>query len=118
MLPPFSLEEYGISPQYGFLPAEPPLSRLPNKYYNKWETIVANLQPLLLSKRVRSMIDGMPVLSTEHLHDEPEWRRAYVVLVFMLHGYVWGGDRPASVCSTPDFPGTSANIMTRESLLN
>ncbi|KAJ6157689.1 hypothetical protein N7470_005281 [Penicillium chermesinum] len=96
MLPPFSLEDYGISPEFGFLPPEPPLTHLPNEYYAKWESIVGNLQPLLLSKRIRAMIDGMPVLSTEYLHDEPEWRRAYVVLVFMLHGYVWGGDRPVS----------------------
>ena len=98
MLPPFSLEEYGISPEYGFLPSKPPLNCLSNAYYAKWESIISNLQPLLLSKRIRTMIDGLPVLSTRHLHDEPEWRRAYVVLVFMLHGYVWGGDRPVSVC--------------------
>ncbi|KAJ5692741.1 hypothetical protein N7462_002164 [Penicillium macrosclerotiorum] len=96
MLPPVpSLADYGISPEHGFLSPEPPLESLPDQYYAKWEAITANLQPLLLSKRIRGIIDHLPILSTDHLQTDAEWRRAYVVLVFMLHGYVWGGDRPA-----------------------
>lgn len=98
MLPPVpSLADYGISPDYGFLSPEPPLETLPDLYYAKWEAVVANLQPLLLSKRIRQVVDRLPILSTEHLHTDAEWRRAYVVLVFMLHSYVWGGERPAEV---------------------
>lgn len=98
MLPPIpSLADYGISPGHGFLSPEPPLQVLPDPYYAKWEAIVQNLQPLMLSKRLRSMVDRLPVLSTSHLHTDAQWRRAYVVLVFILHGYVWGGDRPAEV---------------------
>lgn len=98
MLPPVpSLADYGISPDHGFLSPEPSLEVLPDAYYAKWEAIVANLQPLLLSKRLRSLVDRLPVLSTSRLQTDAEWRRAYVVLVFILHGYVWGGDRPAEV---------------------
>ncbi|KAJ5538658.1 uncharacterized protein N7503_006836 [Penicillium pulvis] len=96
MLPPVpSPLDYGISPENGFLSPEPPLEVLPDAYYAKWEAIAANLQPLLLSKRVRGIVDRLPLLSTEYLRTDAEWRRAYVVLVFILHGYVWGGDRPA-----------------------
>jgi len=91
------LEDYGISPHHGFLPPEPPLDVIPDPYYAKWEAIVSNLQALLLSKRLRQTIDNLPVLSTSYLRTDAEWRRAYVVLVFMLHGYVWGGDKPAEV---------------------
>ncbi|KAL8638287.1 MAG: hypothetical protein Q9228_004553 [Teloschistes exilis] len=87
-------EEYGISLEYGFLPAEPPLELLPDPYYNKWEAIVANLQALLLSRRLRGVIQQMPVLSTSRLQHPAEWRRAYMVLSFMTHGYIWGGDKP------------------------
>lgn len=98
MLPPIpSLGDYGISPEYGFLPPEPPLEALPDPYYAKWEAIIQNLHALILSKRLRSMVDLLPMLSTSHLHTDAEWRRAYVVLVFLLHGYVWSGDRPAEV---------------------
>ncbi|KAL2008199.1 hypothetical protein VTN00DRAFT_8181 [Thermoascus crustaceus] len=98
MIPPIPvLADYGISPDRGFLPPEPPLDIIPDPYYAKWEAIVSNLQALVLSKRLRQTIDNLPVLSTSYLHSDAEWRRAYVVLVFMLHGYVWGGDKPAEI---------------------
>jgi hypothetical protein len=99
MLPPVPvLGDYGISPEYGFLPAELPLERLPDPYYNKWEAIVANLQGLILSKRLRGVIQRLPVLSTAGLEHDSEWRRAYSMLCFMAHGYIWGGDSPSEVC--------------------
>jgi indoleamine 2,3-dioxygenase len=98
MLPPIPrLGEYGISPDYGFLPSELPLERLPDPYYNKWEAVVANLQGLILSKRLRGVIDRLPVLSTAGLEHDAEWRRAYMMLAFMAHGYIWGGNTPSEV---------------------
>ncbi|KAG9234323.1 indoleamine 2,3-dioxygenase-like protein [Amylocarpus encephaloides] len=96
MFPPLPvLSDYGISPEYGFLPAELPLERLPDPYYNKWEAVVTNLQGLILSKRLRGVIDQLPVLSTAGLEHDSEWRRAYSLLCFMAHGYIWGGDSPS-----------------------
>ncbi|KAL2262002.1 hypothetical protein VTK26DRAFT_2771 [Humicola hyalothermophila] len=96
MLPPIPvLADYGISPTHGFLPDVLPLTRLPDPYYNKWEAIVANLQGLILSKRLRGVIDRLPVLSTIGLEHDAEWRRAYMLLCFMAHGYIWGGDSPS-----------------------
>lgn len=92
---------FAVDPETGFLPFEPPLRRLPDAYYTPWEAIMADLQPLLFAGRLRDAVDGMPVLTTERLHDEREWQRAYVCLVFMQHSYVWGGDHPAQV-SDPD----------------
>ncbi|KAL9592306.1 MAG: hypothetical protein Q9179_006856, partial [Wetmoreana sp. 5 TL-2023] len=88
------LADYGISPEFGFLPLELPLELLPDPYYNRWETIVANLQALLLSKRLRGVITQLPVHSTSRLQHPAEWRRAYVLLSFMTHAYIWGGDKP------------------------
>lgn len=94
MHPPIpELADYGISPDHGFLPGEPNIARLPN-YYSEWEGIIDNLQPLILSGRLWDAVAKLPTLSTEHLHTPPEWRRAYVVLVFMLHAYIWAGDKP------------------------
>ena len=117
MIPPVpSPAAYGISPEYGFLSPDRPLETLPNLYYAKWEAVVANLQPLLLSKRIRSVVNRLPILSTGHLHTDAEWRRAYVVLVFMLHSYVWGGDRPAEVRHTAtDYLGDN---LSSEIILN
>ena len=110
MLPPVpSLAAYGISPEHGFLPPEQPLETLPDLYYAKWEAIAANLHPLLLSRRIRPVVDRLPLLSTQHLQTDAEWRRAYVILVFLLHSHVWGGDRPAEVwgCLNTSFPPPS-----------
>ncbi|KAL8844938.1 MAG: hypothetical protein Q9176_000610 [Flavoplaca citrina] len=95
------LKDYGISPQYGFLPMELPLEILPDPYYNQWEAIVANLQALLLSKRLRAVIRNTPVLSTSRLQHLAEWRRAYVLLSFMAHAYIWGGDTPEEKVAPP-----------------
>lgn len=89
------LADYGISPTHGFLPEVLPLTRLPDPYYNKWEAIAANLQALILSKRLRGVVDRLPVLSTIGLEHDAEWRRAYSLLSFMAHGYIWGGDSPS-----------------------
>jgi indoleamine 2,3-dioxygenase len=98
MLPPVpDPADYGISGIHGFLPPDLPLDALPDPYYAKWEAIVSNLQPLLLSGRIRQTVDRLPTLSTAYLRSENEWRRAYVVLVFLLHAYVWGGKKPAEV---------------------
>ncbi|KAI4154984.1 MAG: hypothetical protein LQ340_001293 [Diploschistes diacapsis] len=100
MLPPVPrLEDYGISEQYGFLPSELPLQILPDPYYNQWEAIAGNLQALLLCRRLREVVRKLPILSTSHLMHPAEWRRAYMLLAFITHGYIWGGDTPAEVSS-------------------
>lgn len=89
------LSDYGISETRGFLPDVLPLTRLPDPYYNKWEAIADNFQALVLSKNLRPIVDALPVLSTVGLEGEAEWRRAYSLLCFMAHGYVWGDDVPS-----------------------
>lgn len=99
MIPPVPLlADYGMSPEYGFLPIELPLEVLPDPYYRRWEAVVGNLQALILSKRLRGVVEGMPVLSTWRLQRRAELRRAYLLLAFMTHGYIWGGQKPAEVC--------------------
>ncbi|KAF2503240.1 indoleamine 2,3-dioxygenase family protein [Lophium mytilinum] len=95
------LSDYDVSPSYGFLPDEIPLDFLPDTYYAPWETIMRNLQALLLSKRLRGVVDILPVLSTDFLVTEAEWRRAYVILGFLTHSYIWGGDTPADRIPPP-----------------
>lgn len=98
MIPPIpQLEDYGVSPDTGFLPTELPLQCLPHPVYERWERIINNFQSLLLSKRLRAIIDRLPVIPTSHLETEPEWRRAYSILSFMAHGYIWGGEKPTEV---------------------
>ena len=111
MLPPIPrIEDFDVSAQHGFLPAELPLDALPDPYYNKWEAVVANLQALILSRRLREVVQKLPVLSTSRLVHQAEWRRAYMILAFIMHGYIWGGDVPAEVSPK----GSPAAPVTRD----
>jgi indoleamine 2,3-dioxygenase len=91
------LSDYDVSPHNGFLPDEIPLDILPDTYYQPWENVVRNFQSLILAKRLRRIIDTLPVLETDLLLTEAEWRRAYSILAFLAHGYIWGGDKPVDV---------------------
>ncbi|KAH7380314.1 indoleamine 2,3-dioxygenase alpha type [Phaeosphaeria sp. MPI-PUGE-AT-0046c] len=98
MLPPLPrLSDYDVSPRNGFLPDEIPLDILPDTYYQPWETVVRNFQSLILAKRLRRIIDALPILDTDLLLTEAEWRRAYSILGFMAHGYIWGGESPSDI---------------------
>ncbi|KAK6080929.1 fungal specific transcription factor domain-containing protein [Seiridium cupressi] len=79
----------------GFLPSAAPVRQLTDPYYSTWELLVQNLPDLLKGQLLRQVVDGCQVLSTENLRSEGEWRRAYAVLVFLMHGYIWGGETPS-----------------------
>lgn len=91
-----ALPSYGIS-KNGFLPANNPLIRLPNGYYQPWESIIAVLPTLIDSKQLRQRVNQLPVLATEHLLNESEWQRAYSMLAVMAQGYIWQGPEPSEV---------------------
>ena len=61
------LSDYDVSPQNGFLPDEIPLDILPDQYYQPWEMVVRNFQSLILAKRLRRIVDALPVLETDLL---------------------------------------------------
>ncbi|KAI1655903.1 indoleamine 2,3-dioxygenase [Daldinia decipiens] len=97
-----SSDHYGLLHGYsvsrnGFLPEREPLSRLPHHYYTPWESILDDLPSLLSSGSIRKAVNSIGVLSTSKLHTEEEWQRAYVVLSFLAHGYIWGGERASEV---------------------
>ncbi|RHZ67307.1 indoleamine 2,3-dioxygenase [Aspergillus thermomutatus] len=89
------LKRYQISRQLGFLPAQPPLTRLPHSCYQIWEDTLGKFPSLCNDESIRQQMDNMPVLSTRALATEPEWRRAYVVLSMMSQIYIWGGCQPS-----------------------
>jgi len=95
MIPIPKPEDYNVSTTNGFLPTDAPLQQLSDAYYEPWEYIVKNLQGLILSKRLRETVDKLHVLSTDRLVEEAQWQRAYSVLAFIAHAYIWGADRPS-----------------------
>ena len=80
-----------------FLPEDSPSEILSDAYYSPWEAIASNLPQLIDNGCIRSEVDQMPLLSTERLATDADWRRAYVLLGFMTHAYVWGGETPEEI---------------------
>lgn len=101
MIPIPTPEDYDVSSENGFLPTVPPIASLPDSYYEPWEHVMKNLQGLILSKRLREVVDRLPVLHTDRLFGEPQWRRAYSVLAFIAHAYIWSGNKPAERVPPP-----------------
>ncbi|KAI0185500.1 indoleamine 2,3-dioxygenase [Xylaria flabelliformis] len=91
------LDLYSLISENGFLPAAQPLKRLPDPYYEQWEQILDELPTLLKEKTIRNRIGNLEVLTTTKLNTESEWQRAYMILCFLTHGYIWGGDIPSEM---------------------
>lgn len=91
------LQRYGVSASNGFLPESDPIERLPDLYYEPWELLVSKLPELIQKDQARARIDQLAVLNTERLVSQTEWRRAYVILAFLTHAYIWSGEMPSEV---------------------
>ncbi|KAL6816208.1 indoleamine 2,3-dioxygenase [Trichoderma camerunense] len=99
--------------QNAFLPQEKPCKQLSDRYYEPWETIAAQLPTLIENREMRDAINRLSILSTDGLNTEPEWRRAYVMLAYMTHAYIWAGDNPEEVLPsqiTVPFLAVSAHV--------
>ena len=83
--------------RHGFLPDHIPLNKLRDPYYQPWEDVASKLPDHIAKRSIRETVNNLPILSTENLREEEEWRRAYVVLAFLLHAYIWGGEVPEQV---------------------
>ncbi|CAM1504545.1 Fc.00g021360.m01.CDS01 [Cosmosporella sp. VM-42] len=79
-----------------FLPEESPSKLLSDPYYEPWELVVQHL-PSLIENGIRKAVEQLPNLSTNRLQSEAEWRRAYVMLAFLTHAYVWGGEKSEEI---------------------
>jgi len=95
------LEEYGVSYRNGFLPDELPLSQLSDPYYESWEAVLLEIPTLLKTRQFRGHVDALEVLSTSRLSSEREWQRAYLILSFFTHAYIWEAGGPSEVLDPP-----------------
>ncbi|KAJ2846608.1 tryptophan 2,3- dioxygenase, partial [Coemansia erecta] len=93
---PLNLEDYDISPTNGFLPSGQPVRRLSDPYYEPWEQIMDRFNQYLLAHHIRRQVRKMPVLDTSKLTSQAEYQRAFMILSFMAHAFVWGRNGAAS----------------------
>lgn len=91
------LEDFSVSLQNGFLPSDLPIQTLIDPYYEPWEALIKNLPFLIRNGDIRERVIELPILTTENLVGESQCRRAYSVLSFLAHSYIWGGAQPEDV---------------------
>jgi indoleamine 2,3-dioxygenase len=84
------LKAYELDPVRGFLPAQDPLTALPAGF-EPWDELAAELPRLILTGRLRALVENLPELDPTGLRAEGELRRAMLVLSFLGHAYVWSG---------------------------
>lgn len=85
-----SLSTYSIDPTHGFLPATPPLTRLPEAFA-PWEQVVPDLAALIRSRRIRSALLDLPLLDVAALTTATQKERAMLLLCVFANSWVWGG---------------------------
>lgn len=89
-------ERFQVDPHQGFLPAAPPLTRLPEGYA-PWERLAAHLPGWLYSGQLEKEIRDLPILSTHALHTPETRERAMLVLCFLASAYINGGSGPSTL---------------------
>ena len=90
-------EVYDVSPRTGFLPEVVSCESDLHPYYQPWIRVTQDLQNLIVVNRIRNVVDELPVLSCERLETISQRRKAYSMLGFICHAYIWGGEEPAEV---------------------
>ena len=90
-----NLADHNISSTLGFLSDQDPLTALP-EYFKAWDDLASSLPSLIASKTLRQAIKTLPLLDATRLSSRGEYQRAFVVLGFLIHAWVWldGAERP------------------------
>lgn len=92
-----NIVDYDICSKHGFLSQNVPLANFENCYYDAWDDIIPRLSSLIADGGLMKEIQELPLLAIHHLQDASEYRRAYVVLAFLIHGHVWCQSPPNQV---------------------
>lgn len=86
-----NLEKFGLSKSLGFLSDERPLESFTNSYFAAWDDISGTLPQDIRSHEIGDKVRRLPILDGTKLVTELQYRRAYVALAFIIHGYTWAG---------------------------
>lgn len=99
-----NLQDFGISQSRGFLSDESPLTAFADPYFHAWDLLATSLPSLVSTHAIRREIQTLPLLDASRLATDLEHQRAYVVLAFLIHAFVWTGDSEAENKPEPVVP--------------
>ena len=96
MLKPAKIADYGITEEFGYLPAHDPAQSL-SAGNEEWDQFGKDLPKLLMGTNFRKRVQALPKFNIDRLNSEAEIQRAMLVLSYIGQAYQWSDNAAATV---------------------
>ena len=96
MLTPAKIADYGITEEFGYLPAHDPAQSL-SAGNEEWDQFGKDLPKLLMGSDFRKRVNALPKFNIDKLNGEAEIQRAMLVLSYIGQAYQWSDNQAATV---------------------
>ncbi len=91
---PVKLADFGLSPEWGYLQHQDPLTQLPPGN-EAWDEMGTNLPKYLMASDFRGRVENLPDFDLTKLSSDAELRRAMLVVSYIGMAYQWSSTEPA-----------------------
>jgi indoleamine 2,3-dioxygenase len=96
MLKPAKIADYGITEEFGYLPAHDPAQSL-SAGNEEWDQFGKDLPKLLMGTNFRKRVQALPKFNIDKLNGEAQIQRAMLVLSYIGQAYQWSDNEAATV---------------------
>ena len=96
MSTPAKIADYGITEEFGYLPAHDPAQSL-SAGNEEWDQFGKDLPKLLMGTNFRKRVQALPKFNIDKLNGEAEIARAMLVLSYIGQAYQWSDNEAATV---------------------
>jgi indoleamine 2,3-dioxygenase len=96
MLKPAKIADYGITEEFGYLPAHDPAQSF-SAGNEEWDQFGKDLPKLLMGTNFRKRVQALPKFNIDKLNGEAEIQRAMLVLSYIGQAYQWSDNEAATV---------------------
>ena len=96
MSTPAKIADYGITEEFGYLPAHDPAQSL-SAGNEEWDQFGKDLPKLLMGTNFRKRVQALPKFNIDKLNGEAEVQRAMLVLSYIGQAYQWSDNEAATV---------------------
>jgi len=96
MSTPAKIADYGITEEFGYLPAYDPAQSL-SAGNEEWDQFGKDLPKLLMGTNFRKRVQALPKFNIDKLNGEAEIQRAMLVLSYIGQSYQWSDNQAATV---------------------
>lgn len=93
---PAKIADYGITEEFGYLPAHDPAQSL-SAGNEEWDQFGKDLPKLLMGTNFRKRVQALPKFNIDKLNGEAEIQRAMLVLSYIGQAYQWSDNEAATV---------------------